>query len=339
MIRLMFAVMAGLLAFTVPAAADTRAVYTITDIPVDERADTVVEAQQAAFAEARIVGARRLIQKITLPEDRQLMGGVPIDATLADQLVAAVDVQEETRGGGRYRGVLSVVLNPRMVRSFLQSRDVPYVDRQGPLALLIPIASRNLDARWQNAWPDEINGALAPLVTARIGGYSQTAGWSEIQYELNEAGAQRGIIASLSGGEGSWRVRLVQITPAGNTELGSTRATSTMEEATLAASAYLDSLWKSQAVVRSGERTLTEANVLYTSLVEWNTLRSALARSPLVSDFKTAAVARDGALVSFAFAGDIQRLRTDLLQRGVDLDPDPLGWVLRSAIVAEPTIR
>lgn len=339
MIRLMFAVMAGLLAVSAPAAADTRAVYTITDIPVDESAETVVEAQQAAFAEARIVGARRLIQKITLPEDRQLMGGVPIDAALADQLVAAVDVQEETRGGGRYRGVLSVVLNPRTVRSFLQSRDVPYVDRQGPLALLIPVASRNLDARWQNAWPDQIDGALAPVVTARIGGYGRDAGWNEIRYELNEVEAQRGIIAVLEGGEGSWRVRLVQLTAAGNTQLGSTRATSTMEDAALAASAYLDSLWKSQAVVRSGERTLTEANVLYTSLLEWNTLRSALARSPLVSDFQTSAVARDGALVSFAFAGDIQRLRTDLLQRGVDLDPDPLGWVLRSAIAAEPTFR
>lgn len=340
MIRLMFAVLAGLFTVFAPATADTRAVYTITDIPVDKQADTVVEAQQDAFAEARIIGARRLIQKITLSEDRQLAGGAPVDETLADQLVAAVDVQEETRGGGRYRGVLSVVLNPRMVRAYLQSRNIPYVDRQGPLALLAPIAPSAHAARWQNAWPDTVEGALAPMVTARIGGYRSDADWSDLRYELNETNAQRGMVAILDGFEGAWRVRLIQVTPAGNTELGSTRAAATMEEAAQAVSAYLDNLWKVQAVVRSGERTVTEANVLYTSLAEWNTLRSALARSPLVFEFQTAAVARDGALVSFAFAGDIQRLRTDLLQRGVDLDPDPLGWVLRSAVVsAEPSIR
>ena len=66
-----------------------------------------------------------------------------------------------------------------------------------------------------------------------------------------------------------------------------------------------------------------------------NTLRGALARSPLVSDFRTTAVARDGALVSFAFVGDTQRLQGDLLQRGVALSDEPdAGWVLRSAVSA-----
>lgn len=332
MIRMVFAVVAGFLALAVPANADTRAVYTITDIPVDESADTVIEAQRKAFAAARVIGARQLVQKITLPEDRQKAGGVPIDSALADQLVAAVDVQQEVRGGGRYKGELAVVLNPRMVRAYLKSLDVPYVDRQGPLALLVPISDPDIEAAWANAWEDSVDGALAPLVTARLGGYGGDSGWEEIQSELLAAGAKRGIVARVSGSEGAWRVRLSQLTSAGSTQLGTTRAVGTLEEAAAAASAFLDAVWKSQAVVRSGVRTVTNANIRYTSLTEWSTLRSALSRSPLVSDFKVVSVARDGALVNFAFAGDMPRLATDLRQRGVELDPDPQGWIMRSAV-------
>jgi hypothetical protein len=61
-----------------------------------------------------------------------------------------------------------------------------------------------------------------------------------------------------------------------------------------------------------------------------------LARSPLVSDFRTTAVARDGAVVTFAYLGDPQRLQNDLLQRGVALGDEPrAGWVLRSAFLLQ----
>ena len=73
---------------------------------------------------------------------------------------------------------------------------------------------------------------------------------------------------------------------------------------------------------------------LYTSLSEWNKLRGALVRSPLVSDFKINAIARDGAAVTFAYAGDDQRLERDLRQRGVALDTDPTGWLMTSAITS-----
>lgn len=75
-----------------------------------------------------------------------------------------------------------------------------------------------------------------------------------------------------------------------------------------------------------------DASVRYTSLAEWNTLRGALARSPLVSDFRTKAVAREGALVSFAYAGDENRLRSDLVQRGVSLSQEDGKLTLRSAV-------
>ena len=74
------------------------------------------------------------------------------------------------------------------------------------------------------------------------------------------------------------------------------------------------------------------ATVLLTSLAEWNTLRGALARSPLVADFRTMAVAREGAVVTFSYAGDEKRLRNDLIQRGVTLAREQDELTLRSAV-------
>ncbi len=322
-------------AFAGPARADTRAVYTITDIAVDERSPSVIDAQQKALASARLKGAQRLIEKITLPGDRAQAGGAYIDMAAAEQMIAAVDVQEETRGAGRYRGVLSVVGNPRMVRTWLDERNIPYIDSQAPLALVVPQGNGASDFAWQAAWPECADGALAPYITATQLAFPPFPDWIDLQDAVNAAGAERAILAALQGNEGDYRVALSLVTPAGRQPLGSTGRAPTLADAVSDAEALLADTWKRNSIVRGNSRTLVEANVLYTSITEWGTLRGALARSPLVSDFRTRAIARDGALVSFAYAGDRQRLEQDLRQRGVQLAPDIAGWVLTSALSGE----
>jgi len=248
-----------------------------------------------------------------------------------------VDVQEETRGGGRYRGVLSAVLNPVAVRAFLDERGIAYVDRQAPRALIIPLGDGRSDLAWQAAWPERNTGALAPFVTSPNAPLLPMPEWADIANDARILGAQRGVLARLVGAPGAYAVDLVLVTPAGNSPIGRTRTAPTLPEAAAEASALLSEAWKRSAVVRASDaRTIITASVLYTSIAEWNTLRGALARSPLVSQFTTDAIARDGALVRFAFAGDRERLVADLRQRGVDLDADALGWVLTSATMPAP---
>ena len=104
MIRLILIVFA--LSFTpyLSAEAQNRDVYTVSGIPVDESAPTVGEAQLQAFATAKLIGAQRLITRLTLPQDRALASDLIIDQVLADRIAAAVDVEEEVAGAGRYRG-------------------------------------------------------------------------------------------------------------------------------------------------------------------------------------------------------------------------------------------
>jgi hypothetical protein len=119
MIRMLLASTLAAMFAVFSAVADTQDVYTIPNLEVDEVAPTLIQAREQAMAAARLDGARQLIDKITLAEDRIAAGGVPIDVELANRLSAAVDVQEETAGAGRYKGTLRVVYNPRMVRAHL----------------------------------------------------------------------------------------------------------------------------------------------------------------------------------------------------------------------------
>lgn len=332
MIRLVLAAMLLSLVGTGYVYADTKDVYTIRSISVDETAPSVIEAREKAMAAARISAARQLINKITLASDRNAAGGVPVDAALAARFTAAVDVEEETAGAGRYRGKLAVVLNPQTVRAHLDSLKVPYMDQQAPLALMVPVAGSGLQAAWAEAFGERNSGALVPSITSTFGSYTAFSTWSDIAPEATPRNAKRGIIAELQGRDGAWRVVVSTVTATGNEPVGATPPAPTLVAAVDAVTSLLDESWKQASIIRDTNRTSVSASVLFTSLAEWNTLRGALARSPLVSDFRTKAVAREGALVTFSYAGDETRLRNDLVQRGVTLGRENDELTLRSAV-------
>ncbi len=316
------------------ANAQSRDVYTIRDIAVDERASSLIEARQKAFSAAKYAGAKRMIARITLPEDLAAADTMIIDQAVAEMLAAAVDVESEVAGAGRYRGSLAVVFNPANVRVFLDQNEVPYIDQPAPKAVLIPISNSGNSIAWNMAWDDDSVGHLAPTITSRSSGYDSDVEWDDISGDAALYGAQRGILAQLSGSAGSYRVKVSSVTPSGVRELGTTPRTASLNGAVEATGALLDTSWKRSSVIRDTSRTMIEATVMYTSLAEWNTLRGALAKSPLVSDFKTKAVSTDGAVVAFIFAGDGQRLTSDLRDRGVLIRMDTIGWVMTSAVTS-----
>ena len=320
------------------AAAQLREIYTIREIEVEESAGSVIQAQQQAFASARIKGAYRLFERLTLPEDRSgRLGSGSVSAALANRLAAAVDVEKEERGGGRYVGELAVVYNPSMVRDFLNERNIPYTDQTAPKSVVFPVQSGGDAYAWNEAWPDASRGRLAPFETARGNTATVSSGWETLSGDVLAADARRAIKAELLGGEGSYRVRVVSVTAAGETDLGTTNSAATLEDAADLAATLMEEAWKRSAIIRSSERTPVETTILFTSLPEWNSLRAALARSPLVFDFEIAGLSRQGAVVKFAYAGDRQRLVSSLRERGVEVETDDMGWVMTSAITRTPS--
>ena len=334
MIRLILFAFALFCLSFLPAQAQSRDAYTIHGIAVDERAPTVGEAQQKAFAAAKLAGARLLIERLTLPEDRALATDLIIDQVLADRIAAAVDVEEEVAGAGRYRGSLAVVYNPVQVRAVLNQVGLPFTDSAAPRAVLFSTTSNGMDFAWNLAWEEGPKGSLVPLEISRSSGYGVDTPWELLGQEVALYGAQRAIFADLRGGQGSYRVDLVSVTSSGARSIGTTRSAPTLSAAIDAVGDLLNTDWKQNSIIRDSSRTLIEATVRYTSLAEWNTLRGALVRSPLVSNFQTRAIATDGAVVVFAFAGNGERLTSDFRDRGVVIQAEPIGWVLTSAVNA-----
>ncbi len=332
MIRLILIAFAFVATSLLSAQAQSRDVYTIDGIPVDERAPTVAEAQQKAFAAAKLIGARQLIDRLTLPEDRAAATDLIIDQAFADRIAAAVDVEEEIAGAGRYRGSLAVVYNPTQLRLALTQVGLPFSDSMGPRAVLFTTTSNRMDFAWNLAWEETPKGSLVPLTVSGASGYQADTDWEILQDELALYGAQRAMFANLRGGQGSYIVDVVSVTASGARAIGTTRRARTLDGAVQAVGDLLNEDWKRNSIVRDSSRTLIEATVLYTSLTEWNTLRSALVQSPLVSNFQTRAISTDGAFIAFAFAGDGQRLTSDLRDRGVVINAEEIGWVMTSAI-------
>ena len=339
MIRLILFAFVFVSVLSLGAFAQDRGVYTITGIEVDERAATVAEAQQKAFAAAKLIGAQRLIERFTLPEDRLNATDLIIDQVLADRIAAAVDVEQEVAGAGRYRGQLAVVYNPAQVRTVLTQVGLPFTDSLAPQAVLFTTGSNNQDLAWNLAWEEPPSGSLVPMTISRATGYTPDMPWDVLQDELALYGTQRAIFANLRGAEGGYRVDLVSVTPSGPRRIGVTRSAATLEDAIAAVVTRLNDDWKQNSIIRDTSRTLIEATVSYTSLPEWITLRNALVQSPLVSNFKTRAISTDGAVVAFAFAGDGQRLTSDLRDRGVIISAESIGWVMSSAISAAQPVE
>ncbi|MEL6858181.1 MAG: hypothetical protein AAFO74_07330 [Pseudomonadota bacterium] len=332
MIRLLLLTCSFLFVLTLGSEAQSRDVYTINGIAVDERAPTVGEAQIKAFAAAKIIGAQRLVERLTLPEDRLAATDLIIDQVFADQIAAAVDVEEEVAGAGRYRGSLAVVYNPARVRAALKQVGLPFTDSTAPSAVLFTTSSNGMDLAWNLAWEEAPSGSLVPLLISRSAGYDAEMPWSVLQQEISLYGAQRAIFADLRGGNGGYVVDLVSVTASGPERIGVTRRAATLEDVIDAVAQRLNDDWKQTSIIRDTSRTLIEATVSYTSLAEWITLRSALVQSPLVSNVQTRAISTDGAVVAFAFAGDGSRLTSDLRDRGVVISAEPIGWVMSSAV-------
>lgn len=314
--------------------AQVPEVFIIRGIEVDETAETVIEAQQAAFAAAKLEGVFDMIGRLTLPEDLVAAESLVLDQATADYLTAAVDVVQETRGAGRYRGELAVVFSQTRLRDFLELSGIPFTDQIAPPALLVPVAGGGYGPIWHTELEAEGSAYLVPLALSPEGRYSRISSWDDLSQEALMNGARRAILAELLGAPGRFQVRLSSLTASGVEDIGLTAPQPDLALAAQAVGHRLDDAWKKASIVREAERNALQATVSYTSLAEWNTLRRALVQSPLVSDFSTVAVARDGALVRFVFAGNGERLIADLRDRGVIITAQPIGWVLSSAAAA-----
>lgn len=306
-------------------------VYLVTDISVDATAENSIQARANAFDEARVIGANRLLRRLTIAEDRARARGLTINSGIAARLAAAVDVQDEKQSATRYLGLLSVKFDERAMKAFLRVYDLPFVDSQESLALLVPEVGTGVNPdEWALVWENSVDmNVLAPFATAQAI-FLNDVTWDDVALDAQNINAQRGVVARAKARGSNYFVDLYDLRQEynGRLPIGTAGPFATLEDAKVGSISYLENVWKSQNVVRAIGETSVSAIARYQTQQGWVSVKKALQNSRLVKNIIVENVTVRGADVSFSFAGRPDQLAAELRASGVLLSSEENGWSL-----------
>ncbi len=311
--------------------------YRVRDLVIDKVAPTSAQAAQQGRDEARLAGAARLIERLTLPEDRA-SARTPIETAAVSRLYRSSETQGQMKstavsGGVHATGVITWSFRPDAVREYLEQRGVPYVDTQAARAMIVPVAGAGVDAaQWGSHWVGKSDDTvLTPYI-------SSTQGWprrpvaSEVQPEVQSIGADHGVIAEAFQQGEQYYVRLIDMrTNVPNPEITVAGPFVSLPAAQTGAVAAFERAWKVASIVRSTGSTSLSLVASFRDIQEWVKIRKGLEGSRLISNLNIEALTTVGADISFSYAGRPDQLTSDLRARGVDIANVSGGWLLRAA--------
>jgi hypothetical protein len=333
---------------SVLAGAAFADVYKVKDLVVDKVAATAPEATQQGRNEARLVGAQRLIERLTLPEDRA-QAREPIDVNvIGTRLYRNFDTQEQTKsfpvaGGIRVTGMIAWNFDAKGVRDYLDARGVPYVDTQAAKALLVPSVAGGVDpGQWGAQWTQSVaqggqtrtvgksdDTVLTPYV-ASTDSFSRRPTFMDVQSELASARADHAIVAEAYSQGGGIYVRLVDLrTNSPDAGMGVVGPFANLSSARDGAIAEMERAWKVRSIIRTSGSTDIALTANFRDIGEWVKIRKSLETSRLVRNLNIESLSPGGADLRFAYTGRPDQLAADLRSKGIDLRSADDGWVLQ----------
>ncbi|GBD41245.1 hypothetical protein HRbin39_00624 [bacterium HR39] len=351
-----------LLAPALPARAVD--LYAVGGIRVDVEAGSAVAARELAFAEARREGLRRLLRRLTLPEDRQrLPDPREVDP---EALVAGIEVEEEKLSATRYVATLRVRFSGERVQELLRARGIPALLRPSDPVLVVAVLERPDGSRtvfeemhpWRQAWlgegtHDTVLTLVFPLGdVADIVALAQAGGAPapEVPERFGERYGTRAVLlatARLLGqtsapeAEPVPTAAEVEVVPVGEWPGGVHRFTlaarpeedadAFWRRAVREAMARLEEDWKRHDIVRAGEVVRVALVLPLADVGEWVQIRRTLERAPEVRRLDVRRVTRREIRFSVEVLGGEERLRRLLAAGGFEAIPEADGWLLRRA--------
>jgi hypothetical protein len=344
------AIAAFLVAFCVFAAspASAQSVFAVGGIRVDETAANAAAAQEAGFASAYRQGFERLVRRLTAPAD---LAAHPIsmpEPAALERLVQSVDVESERRSTTRYIGRLGVRFDPAGVRALLRGAGLTVIEARAPTTLVAPLVVTGTDQEtatlWREVWGQGGYGnELAPLSVAPDT-LQGAPSWATAGPFAQSLSAGSVLYATLRVQGGTATATLAEATANGVQSRGdvTARVSGSGRDALAAAlislaeqaNARVQSDWQARnAGAVSGPGGRLSVTALYASQAQWEQIKDALegAAQSVISEIRIEAVGREGALVSFSFAGDANQVAAELRRRGVLLESGSQGAILRIA--------
>tara|TARA_R110000868_G_scaffold102441_19_gene282110 strand:- start:2587 stop:3666 length:1080 start_codon:yes stop_codon:yes gene_type:complete len=344
-----------------PALAVADDPYTILGVSIDATGSNALDAQTIAMRRGQAMAAQRLIERMTLPEDR---AGTPLDfgsagaidsifdASAIAELISGLQIDNEQRSATRYLGELDVNFDRRAVVRLLTSYGVPFVESQARPTLVLPVYDAGgqfylWDSNpWLSAWTSRSYAhALAPMIvpgdSAARSILSARDALALDEAGLREMAALYGVsrIAVLRGQErdGVRRMGGFLVSFDAGAEMavetwGPETVYGSWRDGAMSFVVGRENAWKREAIVRNTSTEEMRITVIYGGLTEWQSLQAAVTGASLVSNARLDAISRDGALMTVSHRGALEQLMSELAERGAALEEHPgLGWVVRSA--------
>lgn len=339
-------VLAGLAAGAMTASALADSPFTVDGVAIDARAETATEAQRTALQQGQTQGAIRLIERLTLPEDRMESQLSLITADEAAILIAGLQISDEQRSATRYRGVLSLDFDPRAVRRYFAGLNMPFVESQAATIAVAPLTElasgqRVLGGDWFEAWrtggfehaltpvqlvPVEAVRAeeLAALDPIALRSVMEQTGLDQVMVLVarQDAGSTRaaGVLVSFDADGALQRETIERVNVAG-----------TYADAARAIIERRELEWKRVSVVRDMSVAELSVSILFDNLAEWRELQQAVTGASLIQNARLDAVSRTGAAMTITHRGAREQVMAELRARGAVLAEDEtLGWTVRS---------
>lgn len=181
------------------AAAEDTKVFVIGNYPVEARAADAVAAKEQAIADGQQAAFRSLLKRIVPVTAYARLKG--IKATPAAPMIEGFSVRSERNSSTEYIASYDFSFQPAAIQRLLETNGIPYVDKQAPRIVVVPIyrAERqpeNVVAEatdtWSYAWRSlDLANALTPVTLAQP---KRTLNPDTISAALaGESGAQRAV--------------------------------------------------------------------------------------------------------------------------------------------------
>ena len=349
---------AFLLAFGQPLAARDFSIYTISNMPLDETADSASAAREIALVKGQAQAFQELMDRI-VPKSEHGRVPEPTQSVLLG-ILSGIEVENEKTSSVRYLADLTVRFNRAAVRRFLRQAEIPFAETIGDPLVVLPVYraagtvqlwdEANL---WLKSWQSlpSLDGLL-PLIVPE--GDREDIAVISPEQALNGDERRLRAVASRYRASGSVlavaalrrdnatnsTVLEVALSRIGTPDGDSTSVVSVTAEPDMTLEMLLDTAsskmrdeiierWKQDHLLRFGERRDMVAVVPLSGLAAWIELRKRISSVASVEKAELLSLALDEASVRITYFGGEDQLALAFAKQDMELNQGSVAWQLR----------
>lgn len=329
-----------------PSRAQSASLFTVAKISVDVTAKDAVAAKDKALAEAKQRALRTVFKRLAPYAAYDRLPVVKSEAI--DDMLSTYSIRSEQNSRTRYIATIDFNFHDSAVRRQLSGSNVLFSDVQSPTVTVVPvfITDGKVDSTgrdsWRSAWLGlDLSHAVTPVKLANHGGSLDAATVSAIVAgegdgfaKLREAqNSDRLVLAIAESKQGANRLdlKLYGVDAAGSFALAQSVPVygGNLNEASGRAAELslrvLENRWKVTQTISDGggaadqQRHSVMLTVEFSSLREWQDLRSRLSKVPGVQGLEIASLSARSADVKLRYPGGAPSLAAKLPAHSMSL--------------------